>query len=119
MVCRPEVLDRVLVLGRVATSDVTALRTHPQLQPDVTQSQAVLAIRPGGVYVANLNDVRARHWFFGWVHDEWNMSTSRCPVESIDSMGVMPRVDSRPLSAIDVVHTIHDDEVARIARLAL
>jgi hypothetical protein len=49
-------------------------------------------------------DVRADHWCFGFAHDAWKVHTSRCRVESIDSMGLMPVVDARPLVTIDAVH---------------
>jgi hypothetical protein len=57
MLRRPKMPDRVLVLGRVAASDVTALHAHPKLQPDVAKPHAVQAIRPAPLHVANAIDV--------------------------------------------------------------
>jgi hypothetical protein len=101
---RTKVLDRVLVLGRVATSDMTALRAHQELNPGVSQPHAFCAAAPGRPHVANVTDVRAHRWFLGFGHDAWKVLTSPRDVESIDSMKLMSRLDSRALSAIDAAH---------------
>ncbi len=89
MLRRPEMPDRVLVLGRIATADVTALHAHPELQPDVAQSHAVGAARPARLNVANAIDVRARHWVFGVAHYEWKVPMLGISVQSIDGMAFM------------------------------
>ena len=84
-----EMPDRVLVLGRIATADVSALHAHPELHPDVAQRHAVGATRSARWHVAHATDVRARHWVFGLEHNESNVRTAYLCVESIDGMGFM------------------------------
>src|SRR4051794_8424948 len=45
MLGRSEVLDGLLVLGRIAATDVTALHAHPELQPRVEQHDTIVTNR--------------------------------------------------------------------------
>jgi hypothetical protein len=54
---RPKMGDCVLVLGRIATADVTAFHAHPKLKPGIAQTPALLAAGAAGLHLANAIDV--------------------------------------------------------------
>jgi hypothetical protein len=83
MLRRPEMPDRVLVLGRVATADVAAFHAHPELLPNVAQLHAVIATRPARFNVFNVIDMRTRHWVFGLLHDGWKLTTPASPANRL------------------------------------
>ncbi|SRR6266511_1369924 len=85
----------MLVLGRVATANVSARHAHPQLEPRISQPHAVLASRSARLHVAeNAVDVRARHGGFDIIQGGWNLHLAGHSVESIDGMARMRGVDS-------------------------
>jgi hypothetical protein len=54
-----EVLGRVLVLGRIAATDVSAFQAQAEMNPGVAHLQTFLAAFATGGYVANLTEVSA------------------------------------------------------------
>jgi hypothetical protein len=74
MLRRPEMPDGVLVLGRVATADVTALHAHSELLPHIAQSDAIVATRPARLHVSNAIDMRTPRCTFGLLHHEWKLT---------------------------------------------
>ena len=66
---RVEVFRRVLVLGGVATADVAARQTEPEMHPRVPAGQALRAALRVGRHRPDLFDVRTGmpgHWRFSF-----------------------------------------------------
>ena len=93
MLRRPEMPDGVLVVGRVAAADVSALHAHSELQPRVVHQEAIVAARTARLDDANAVDVRTRHWIFRHHHDGGKVRTRCLAVESNDAMRFMPQID--------------------------
>jgi hypothetical protein len=90
---RPEMLNRVLVPGRIAAPDVAAFHAHPKLVPWGSDEDAAVAARTTGLDVPDVVDVRARHALVGLHHDEGRVRIRWVSVESIDGMRLMTLID--------------------------
>lgn len=114
MLRRPEMPQRMSVLGRVAAPDIAAFHAHPELQPRVLHQHAVVATRSARVYVADEIDVRARHGVLRQRHDERKVRISWPAVESNDGMWFMPRIDStREKEALPSVQGVGAPDASR------
>jgi hypothetical protein len=68
---QPEMGGRVLVLGAVATTDVTTYHAQPQMDPRIADPQAVLAAVRAGRDHLDLNEVRTCNHRLYRAYDAW------------------------------------------------